>query len=56
MVSVIIHTYNRGKTIKKSIDSVLKQTYNNFEIIVIDDNLNDNTEQIVKCIDDKRIR
>lgn len=56
MVSVIIPTYNRSETIKKSIYSVLNQTYNNIEIIVIDDKSTDNTEEVMKNIIDKRIR
>lgn len=56
MVSVIIPTYNRAEPLKKSIDSVLKQTYEKFEIIVIDDGSDDNTYDVIKNIKDNRIR
>ncbi len=46
-ISVIICTFNREKYISEAIDSVLKQTYPNFEIIVIDDASTDNTEQVL---------
>lgn len=54
-ISVIIPTYNRARTIKKSIESVLNQSIRVKEVIVSDDGSSDDTEQIVATIDDKRI-
>lgn len=56
MISVVMPTYNRAKTIERAINSILEQTYQDFEIIIVDDNSNDNTEEIVKSIKDSRIR
>ena len=56
MVSVIIPTYNRASILEKSIRSVLDQTYTDLELIIVDDGSVDNTESIVKSINDKRIR
>ena len=55
-ISVIIPTYNRGKLIIKTLESILNQTYKNIEILVIDDNSNDNTKQKINEIPDNRIR
>jgi glycosyltransferase involved in cell wall biosynthesis len=46
--SVIIPTYNRVELLKKAINSVLTQTYKNFEIIIIDNYSNDNTQEVVE--------
>jgi len=55
-VSVIIPTYNRALLIRRAIASVLRQTYQDFEIIVIDDCSDDNTHVMVENFKDKRIR
>lgn len=57
LVSVIMPTYNRQTIIKKAIDSVLNQTYSNFELIIIDDASEDDTVEYLKTnFDDERIR
>ena len=55
-VSVIIPTYNRAHLVGKAIKSVLNQTYQDFEIIVIDDGSTDNTEETVKSFNNFKIR
>lgn len=56
MVTVIIPTYNRGKIIHRAIDSVIHQTYADWELMIIDDCGQDNTEEIIKkYMADKRI-
>lgn len=52
-VSVIIATYNRAHFIKEAIESVLAQTYDDFEIIVVDDGSTDNTRDVVTAYGDK---
>lgn len=56
MISVIIPSYNHEKYIKKCIDSVLSQTYKDFELIIIDDGSKDTSNEIIKSYNDKRIK
>ena len=55
-ISVVIPSYNRAHTIVKAIESVQSQSYPVDEIIIVDDSSTDNTGQIVKSIDDDRIK
>jgi glycosyltransferase involved in cell wall biosynthesis len=54
-VSVIITTYNRCELLKRALNSVLDQTYSNFECIVVDDASTDETSQVVAEFNDDRI-
>ena len=56
MISVIIPTYNRCKLLIRSVRSVLKQSYKNIEVIVIDDCSTDKTEEYIKKIKDNRLK
>ena len=55
LFSIVIPTYNRAPFIKRTIESFLSQSYSNYEIIIVDDGSNDNTEDIVNAISDDRV-
>ncbi len=55
-VSVILPTYNRASELGKSMQSVLDQTYEKLELIVVSDGSTDETEQVVKGFTDPRVR
>ena len=55
-VSVVMPTYNGSKYIKRAIDSILAQTYTNFEFVIVDDGSTDNTAEIIHSFKDERIK
>ncbi|HEY5123401.1 MAG TPA: glycosyltransferase family 2 protein [Ignavibacteria bacterium] len=56
MISIIMPVYNIEKYIKESVMSVLNQTYDNFELLIIDDGSMDNTVGIIESFKDNRIQ
>jgi len=54
-VSVIIPTYNRATLLGRAIQSVLAQTYQDFELIIVDDASTDNTESLVKSFNSEKV-
>lgn len=56
MISIIVPVYNTEKYLKKCIDSILSQTYKDFEVIIINDCSPDNSDEIIKGYKDKRIK
>lgn len=47
MISIILNVYNGEKYIKRCVESVLAQTYQNFELLIIDDGSTDSTAKII---------
>lgn len=57
MISIVIPLYNKEQTIINTLNSVFKQTYSNFEIVIINDGSTDNSVKIInQNFDDARIR
>jgi glycosyltransferase involved in cell wall biosynthesis len=55
-VSIILPTYNRAGLIMETIESILNQTYSNWELIIVDDGSDDNTEELINQTKDERIK
>jgi glycosyltransferase involved in cell wall biosynthesis len=56
LFSIIIPTYNRDLLIVRAIDSILDQSFEDFEIIIIDDGSTDNTKKVIKNYTDPRVK
>jgi len=55
VVSVVLATYNRAGLLSRAIDSVIAQTYKDFELIIVSDGSTDNTDEVVNSYNDPRI-
>jgi glycosyltransferase involved in cell wall biosynthesis len=56
IVSIVIPTYNHAKFIGKALQSIIDQTYKNWETIVIDNNSTDDTDKVINQYNDPRIK
>ena len=56
LVSIIMPSWNTGNFIAESIQSVINQTYKNWELIIVDDCSTDNTDEVVSFYKDQRIK
>ena len=55
LISIVIPCYNGEKYLSQSIESCLNQTYNNIELIIVDDGSTDSTSEMLKSFEDPRI-
>lgn len=55
-ISVVLPVYNAEETVAEAIDSILQQTFMDFELIIINDGSIDNSEEIILSYSDERIR
>jgi glycosyltransferase involved in cell wall biosynthesis len=56
LVSIILPTYNRAHLLPRAVDSVLAQTFPNWELIIWDDGSTDETTKVLSTYHDPRIR
>ena len=56
LISIVVPVYNAEKYIGVCVNSVLEQTYSNFELLLINDGSKDNTLEVLKSYKDSRIK
>ena len=56
IISVVLVTYNHEKYVAEAVQSILGQTFDNFELIIINDGSTDETEKVIKSFNDARIK
>ena len=56
LVSIVMPNYNGSKYLEETIRSVIAQTYQNWELLFVDDCSSDNSLELVRAFDDERIR
>ena len=55
MISIVIPLYNKEKQISETLESVFRQTFQDFEVVIVNDGSSDNSVEVVKKFEDKRI-
>jgi glycosyltransferase involved in cell wall biosynthesis len=55
-ISILIATYNRAELVKQAVISVLAQSFEDLEVIVVDDGSSDHTEKAIQSLEDPRIK
>ncbi len=55
VISVIMATYNRADTLQRAIDSVVQQSYGDWELIIVDDGSTDATAEVLESVTDPRV-
>lgn len=56
LISVVVPTYNRADLLRRAVESILAQTYDAFEVLIVDDASTDETESVVATVQDPRVR
>jgi glycosyltransferase involved in cell wall biosynthesis len=56
LVSIVIPTYNRAEDLKRALQSVLDQTFIDWEILIVDNNSTDNTDVVIKSFNNSKIK
>ena len=55
LVSVVIPTFNRAKDLERALRSVLAQTHTNWEVLIVDNYSEDNTDEVIENLNEPRI-